>query len=97
VLIGTACNLPDYGEGCLGIDFQIRYDADYQASYEMINKVNLTVPAVKTTRGHNESGADTVFVTHYTMLDGGQKMGNLDIIINNLLVIALQVYAMIWP
>lgn len=97
VLIGTACDLPDYGEGCLGIDFQVRYDADSAATYEKINEINLTFSAAKTSRGYNEAGGDTLFVTHYTMLDGGQKMGNLEIIILNLLDIAPQVQATIWP
>lgn len=96
-LIGTACDLPDYGEGCLGIDFQVRYFADNRATMERINEANLTFSAAKVSRGYDEEGTDTVFVTHYTMLDGGQKMGNLEIIIVNLLDIAPQVANIVFP
>ena len=97
ILIGTACDLPDYGEGCLGIDFQVRYTADYRATFERINQANISFSAAKVSRGNDENGTDTVFVTHYTMLDGGQKMGNLDIIVLNLLDIAPQVADIVFP
>lgn len=97
ILIGTVCDLPDYGPGCLGVDFQVRYDADYRVTLENINLANLTFSASKTSRGYNENGGDTVFITHYTILDGGQKMGNLSTILINVLDIAPQVADIIWP
>jgi hypothetical protein len=97
ILIGTVCDLPDYGPGCLGVDYQVRYDADYRVTLENINLANLTFSAGKVSRGYNEDGGDTVFITHYTILDGGQKMGNLATILINVLDIAPQVADIIWP
>ncbi|WP_435417341.1 hypothetical protein WAB17_10725 [Parerythrobacter aurantius] len=97
VIIGTVCDLPDYGPGCLGVDFQVRYDGDDRITADNINTANLSYSAAKVSRGLNESGTDTLFVTHYTMLDGGQNMGNLKVILINLLDIAPKVSAIIWP
>ena len=97
ILVGTACNLPDYGTGCLGIEYQVRYDADANVSIDNINVANQNFRAAKTYRGPNDVGVDTVFVSHYAILDGGQKMGNLKAILENVLAIAPQVSNIIWP
>lgn len=40
-LLGTACDVEGYDPGCLGINMQVRYDADGQETLERINDVNL--------------------------------------------------------
>lgn len=97
ILIGRVCDLPDYGPGCLGLEFQVRYDADANVTFDNINIANQQFNAAKIYRGPNDAGGDTVFVTHYTILDGGQKMGNLKEILINILAIAPQVSKIIWP
>lgn len=96
-IIGTACDLPDYGKGCLGVTFQVRYDADETVTPENINLANLTYLAVKVMRGANQDGEDTLFVIHYAILDGGQKMGNLDTILDNVLSLGPKVAEIVWP
>lgn len=39
-LLGTACDT-DYADGCLGINIQVRYDADGKETLERINEANL--------------------------------------------------------
>jgi hypothetical protein len=94
-LIGTVCEQPGV-DGCLGIDMQVRYDADASATYEKLNDANLTYQAVKTSRGLNGSNVDTVFVSHYVILDGGQTMLNLRTILSNVLVLGPSVRDLIW-
>lgn len=97
VLVGAACDRPDYGEGCLGIDFQVRYTADEQVTMENINLANLTYSAAKVSLGVNEGNESTVFITHYVILDGGQKMGNLATILINVLDFGPKASSVIWP
>jgi hypothetical protein len=97
VVIGTVCDQPDYGPGCLGVDFQVRYDADSRATTDNINRANITYNFAKVSRGFNEEDADTVFVTHYTILDGGQKMENLATILLNLIDVAPKASEIVFP
>ncbi len=96
VLRGYACQIEDH-DGCLGLSFEVRYDADDSVTLENINLANQTYKAGKVSRGMNENGVDTVFVTNYAILDGGQTAGNLGIILTNILAIGPAVADIIWP
>ena len=95
-LIGTICEQPGV-TGCLGVEVQVRYDADSRVTLENINLANRTYSVAKVSYDKNEDDIDTVFVTHYVILDGGQNMGNLAIIITNALDVAPEVADIIWP
>ena len=97
LLIGRVCDLPDYGPGCLGLEYQVRYDADSRVTLDNINTANLTWGLTKVYLAQNEEEKDTVFVTSYTVLDGGQKLENLVMILLNVLDIAPQASKVIWP
>ncbi len=97
VMIGTACDLPDYGPGCLAIEFQVRYPANDRVTLEAINEANLMYRAAKVTVGPNEDGDMRVFVTYYAIVDEGQTFGNLSTILLNMLSLGPNVSKVIWP
>lgn len=97
LLIGRVCDLPDYGPGCLGLEYQVRYDADSRVTLDNINTANQSYSATKVYQGPNEEVKDTVYVTHYVILDGGQRMENLATILINVLDIAPKASQVIWP
>lgn len=96
VLKGQVCNLEGYVD-CLGLSIEVRYDADDRVTDANISKANWDYAATKVVRGPNESGADTVFILNYAILDEGQTMGNLATILSNVLAIAPSVVDIIWP
>lgn len=86
------------GEGeCLGIEFQVRYNADERATGERLNSAGYTYSLLKATRLPNEWDVDTVYVSHYTIMDGGQTPQNLGAILTNVLSIAPKAMAIIFP
>lgn len=97
ILIGTVCDLPDYGPGCLGLEYQVRYDADSRVTWENINAVNDSYRMTKVIYGQNEEGVDTVFITYYAIVDEGQTMANLETVLVNVLEIAPQAAEIIFP
>lgn len=96
-LIGQVCDLPDYGPGCLGLEYQVRYDADSRVTWENINAVNDSYRMTKVIYGQNEDGVDTVFITYYAIVDEGQTMANLETVLVNILEIAPQAVNIIFP
>lgn len=96
-VIGTACET-EYADGCLGINMQVRYDADGEETLERINDVNLMWPA--TTAWYSAAGFDgktpTVGITRYVILDRGATAGNIKENLLNLLSIAPQAADYIW-
>ena len=92
-LIGTACNT-EYSTGCLGFMIQVRYDDDEYVTAEKINDANLAYAAVSTWW---DADSDTVGVTRYVILDGGQRMENLKINLENALMLGPRVADLIWP
>jgi hypothetical protein len=96
-LIGAVCDLPNYGPGCLGLEMQVRYDADDRVTMENINTANRAWSMTKAFHGPNENGTMTVFITYYAIVDAGQTMGNLDAALRNVLSIAPQAANVIWP
>lgn len=92
-LIGTACET-EYSDDCLGFMVQVRYDSDEDVTMESINAANITYAAVST--WWDKEGA-TVGVTRYVILDGGQRMENLKINVENALALGPLVADVIWP
>lgn len=97
-VIGTACDLEGYGPGCLGINMQVRYDADGQETLERINDANLMWPATSTWYSATgfDGGAPTVGITRYVILDGGMTIRNIKDNLANLLAIAPQAADYVW-
>jgi hypothetical protein len=97
-LMGTACDLEGYDPGCLGINMQVRYDADGQETLERINEANLMWAA--TSAWYSAGGVDgetpTVGITRYVILDGGMTVRNVKDNLLNLLAIAPQAADYIW-
>jgi hypothetical protein len=97
-LLGTACDVEGYDPGCLGINMQVRYDADGQETLERINDVNLMWAA--TSAWYSAGGVDgmtpTVGITRYVILDGGMTIRNIKDNLLNLLAIAPQAADYIW-
>ncbi len=97
-VIGTACDLEGYGPGCLGINMQVRYDADGNETLQRINDANLMWPATST--WYSEGGVDgvtpTVGVTRYVILDGGMTIRNIKDNLANLMAIAPQSADYVW-
>lgn len=97
-LLGTACDLEGYEGGCLGINMQVRYDADGNETLERINDVNLMWAATST--WYSSTGYDgetpTVGITRYVILDGGMTIRNIKDNLLNLLAIAPQAADYIW-
>lgn len=96
-LTGTACEVEGY-TGCLGINMQVRYDADGDETLERINDVNLMWAATST--WYSEGGVDgntpTVGITRYVILDGGMTVRNIKDNLVNLLAIAPQAADYVW-
>jgi hypothetical protein len=92
-LIGTACN-SEYSEDCLGLMVQVRYDDDDDVTEGAINNANLSYAAVSTWW---DKEGDTVGVTRYLILDGGQRMENLKINLQNALALGPLIADVIWP
>ena len=92
-LIGTACET-EYSDDCLGFMVQVRYDDDEDVTVEKINDANLAYAAVSTWW---DKEGDTVGVTRYVILDGGQRMENLKINLENALALGPLVAEVIWP
>lgn len=96
-LLGTACEVEGY-DGCVGINMQVRYDADGTESLERINDANLMWAA--TSAWYSEGGVDgntpTVGITRYVILDGGMTIRNIKDNLINLLAIAPQAADYIW-
>ncbi len=97
-VLGTACDLEGYDPGCLGINMQVRYDADGQETLERINEANLMWAATST--WYSATGTDgnspTVGITRYVILDGGMTIRNIKDNLVNLLAIAPQVADYVW-
>jgi hypothetical protein len=83
--------------GCLGLDVQVRYDADSSVTLDRVNRANQTYLAAKTYTGPNEKDVQTVFVTNYMILDGGQRLENIETVIQNMVDIGPLVADIIWP
>ena len=92
-LIGTACGTDNAG-GCLGFMVQVRYDDDETVTTDKINDANIAYAAVSTWW---DQDGDTVGVTRYVILDGGQRMENLKINVENALALGPLVADVIWP
>lgn len=86
LLIGTACD--DYAGTCLGINMQVRYTYEEPQDWTALANANLRRAATTTWRDGN-----TIGVTRYVILDGGQTMENIKINLQNLLAIAPTAYA----
>lgn len=96
-LLGTACET-EFSDDCLGINMQVRYDADGQETLERINDANLMWAATST--WYSVDGVDgsspTVGITRYVILDGGMTIRNIKDNLINLLAIAPQVADYVW-
>jgi hypothetical protein len=96
-LLGTACEVEGY-DGCVGINMQVRYDADGEETLERINNANLMWAA--TSAWYSEGGVDgatpTVGITRYVILDGGMTIRNIKDNLINLLAIAPQAADYLW-
>ncbi|MEQ9506805.1 MAG: YbjN domain-containing protein [Hyphomonas sp.] len=96
-VLGTACEVEGY-DGCVGINMQVRYDADGQETLERINDANLMWAA--TSAWYSAGGVDgetpTVGITRYVILDGGMTIRNIKDNLINLLAIAPQAADYIW-
>ncbi len=92
-LIGTACET-EYSEDCLGFQVQVRYDDDETVTTDLINQANLSYAAVSTWWDADEA---VVGVTRYVILDGGQRMENLKVNIQNAVALGPLVADVIWP
>jgi len=92
-MIGTACDT-EYAKGCLGLMMQVRYDDDETVTTEAVNNANLAYAAVSTWW---DGDSKTVGVTRYVILDGGQRMENLKINLENALALGPLAVEVIWP
>jgi hypothetical protein len=97
-LLGTACDLEGYDPGCLGINMQVRYDADGSETLERINEANLMWAATSIwySAGGIDGNTPTVGVTRYAILDRGATIGNVKDNLLNLLAIAPEAADYIW-
>lgn len=96
-VLGTACDT-EYSTDCLGINMQVRYDADGKETLERINDANLMWAATSTwySAGGTDGASPTVGVTRYVILDGGMTIRNIKDNLLNLLAIAPQVADYVW-
>jgi len=97
-VLGTACDVEGYDPGCLGINMQVRYDADGQETLELINEANLNWAATSAwySAGGTDGNSPTVGITRYVILDGGMTIRNIKDNLVNLLAIAPQAADYIW-
>lgn len=96
-LLGTACET-ELSDDCLGINMQVRYDADGKETLERINGANLMWAATSTwySEGGTDGASPTVGITRYVILDGGMTIRNIKDNLLNLLAIAPQVADYVW-
>jgi len=96
-ILGMACDT-EYSDNCLGINMQVRYDADGQETLDRINDVNLTWAAISAwySAGGTDGSTPTVGITRYVILDGGMTIQNIKDNLLNLLAIAPQAADYIW-
>lgn len=96
-ILGTACDT-EYSDNCLGINMQVRYDADGQETLERINEANLmwTATSAWYSAGGTDGNSPTVGITRYVILDGGMTIRNIKDNLLNLLAIAPQAADYIW-
>lgn len=96
-LTGTACET-DITDGCLGINMEVRYDADGTESLARVNEANIMWSATSTWYAAPEADGEvgTLAITRYVILDGGQTIGNIKVNLENLLAIAPQVADYVW-
>ena len=96
-VIGNACDT-EYAEGCLGINMQVRYDADGKETLERINNVNLMWAATSAwySAGGIDGNTPTVGIARYVILDRGATAGNIKDNLLNLLAIAPKAADYIW-
>lgn len=96
-VIGTACDT-DLADGCLGLNMQVRYDADGKETLERINNANLMWSAASV--WYTQTGFDgktpTVGISRYVILDNGVTLGNIKENLFNLLAIAPKAADYIW-
>lgn len=96
-ILGTACDT-DWADGCLGLNMQVRFDADGRETLERINNANLMWAATAiwySEAGFNDGGP-TVGMSRYLILDNGVTAGNIKENLVNLLAIAPQAADYIW-
>ncbi len=96
-MIGTACEVEGV-DGCVGINMQVRYDADGNETLERINDANLMWAATSTwySAGGVDGVSPTVGISRYVILDGGMTVRNIKDNLLNLLAIAPQVGDYVW-
>lgn len=96
-IIGTAC-ATEMSADCLGINMQVRYDADGKETLERINDANNMWAATSAwySAGGTDGNSPTVGVTRYVILDGGMTVLNIKDNLSNLLAIAPQVADYVW-
>ena len=96
-VLGTACDT-EYSDDCLGINMQVRYDADGYETLERINGANLMWAATSAwySAGGTDGNSPTVGITRYVILDGGMTVRNIKDNLLNLLAIAPQVADFVW-
>ncbi len=96
-LIGTICD-SEYSDDCLGINMQVRYDADGKETLQRINETNLMWGAISAwySAGGVDGNTPTVGISRYVILDRGATEGNIKDNLLNLLAIAPQAANYIW-
>jgi hypothetical protein len=96
-ILGTACDT-DLAANCLGLDMQVRYDADGDETLERINAANLMWKPTSTSYSKTGSygAGPQVFIVRYVILDDGVTIGNIKQNLINLLAIAPQVADYVW-
>ncbi|MGB3625814.1 MAG: YbjN domain-containing protein [Henriciella sp.] len=77
-LTGTACT----DGSCAGINMSARFDANELVTYEKLNDANLRRAAVSVWKLDNTLG-----ISRYVILDGGQTMDNIQINFDNFIAI----------
>lgn len=96
-IVGTACET-EFADGCLGMNMQVRYDADGAETLERINDASLMWPAISA--WYTPTGFDgetpTVGISRYVILDRGVTEGNIKDNLINLLAIAPRAAEFIW-
>lgn len=97
LLIGTACEpepdaQADAEPVCYGLNMQVRYGADEYVTLKKINAANLAHVAVTVWRVD-----DTLGISRFVILDGGQTIANIKENLFNLLGIAPYVVDVMWP
>jgi hypothetical protein len=95
-LIGKACGQADV-TGCLGLDIQVRYDDDSSVTLAKINEANIAYAVAKASYDLGEDDKLLVYITHYMILDGGQRLENIDTTLLNVLGVAPLMANVIWP